>query len=116
MEKIFRMKRDFLCSLFVFMDFNEDLVAKLARMSKLSLSPERCKELASQLGNILEYVTLLEKVNVDGIEPTAQVTGLTQVTIPDDVSLAAYPPLQDELVKSSQQKVEAKQIKVPKVL
>lgn len=100
----------------VFMDFNGDLVAKLARMSKLSLSPERCEELATQLGNILNYVELLEKVNVDGIEPTAQVTGLTQVTLSDEPSNAALPNLEQEILKRSPQKVDMKQIQVPKVL
>ncbi len=98
------------------MDFNADLVAKLARMSKLSLTPERCEELAKELGNILEYVALLEKVNVDDVEPTAQVTGLTQVTLADAPENAAYAPLQKEILESSPQKVDMKQIQVPKVL
>ena len=61
-------------------------VAHVARLARLSLSPEELERMRSQLSNILEYIELLQEVDVTGIEPTAQVTGLATVLRPDAVT------------------------------
>ncbi|MBI1841906.1 MAG: Asp-tRNA(Asn)/Glu-tRNA(Gln) amidotransferase subunit GatC [Verrucomicrobia bacterium] len=62
-------------------DFNIQYVARLAR---LSLTPEEEQTLASQLGSILGYIEKLREVNVDGIEPTSHAVPLVNVTRPDE--------------------------------
>ena len=56
-----------------------DDVLKLAALSRLSLSEEEVARLQSELSSILGYVEILSKVNTQGVEPTSQVTGLTNV-------------------------------------
>jgi aspartyl-tRNA(Asn)/glutamyl-tRNA(Gln) amidotransferase subunit C len=61
-------------------------VAHVARLARLSLSPEELELMRSQLSNILEYIELLQEVDVTGVEPTTQVTGLATVLRPDAVT------------------------------
>ena len=61
-------------------------VAHVARLARLSLSPEELERMRSQLSNILEYIELLQEVDITGVEPTAQVTGLATVLRPDAVT------------------------------
>jgi aspartyl-tRNA(Asn)/glutamyl-tRNA(Gln) amidotransferase subunit C len=80
-----------------------DDVLKLAALSKLRLTNDEVEALRSQLSEILTYVETLDKVDVTGLEPTYQVTGLKNVTRPDEIKdygysqdlLANAPSLQD---------------------
>jgi len=74
-------------------------VLKLARLSRLRLSGEEVERFRSELSEILNYVEKLDEVNVDGLEPTYQVTGLTNVTRPDEIKEYAASP--DELLKNA---------------
>lgn len=60
-------------------------VLKLARLSHLKLSDEEVDRFAVELTHILEYVETLNSVNVHGLEPTYQVTGLKNVTRDDKI-------------------------------
>lgn len=61
-------------------------VAHVARLARLSLSAEELERMRSQLSDILAYIELLQEVDVSGVEPTAQVTGLATVMRPDAVT------------------------------
>lgn len=61
-------------------------VAHVARLARLSLSEDELERMRSQLSNILEYIGLLQEVDVEGVAPTAQVTGLATVLRPDAVT------------------------------
>lgn len=60
-------------------------VEHIAKLSRLELSVEEKKKFASELSSILEYVEQLDEVDTDRVEPTAQVTGLTNVTRRDEI-------------------------------
>lgn len=60
-------------------------VLKLARLSRLKLSDEEVDRFAIELTHILEYVETLNSVDVRGLEPTYQVTGLKNVTRSDEI-------------------------------
>ncbi len=60
-------------------------VLKLARLAKLQLTEDELQAYANDLSEILEYAEQLKVVDVDGLEPTAQVTGLTNVMRKDEV-------------------------------
>lgn len=88
-------------------------VLKLARLARLHLSEEEITQFQQEVSAILEYVTQLQDVDVDGVEPTYQVTGLHTVTRPDEV--VDYGPTQKELLKNAPQ-TEKGYIKVRRML
>lgn len=73
-------------------DLSRDDVLKLARLARLSLTDEEVNEYARELSEILQYVELLQKADVNGIEPTNQVTGLTNVMRDDTIIDYGYDP------------------------
>lgn len=62
-----------------------DEVKHVAKLSKLNLTSEEIKIYTPQLEKIIEYVGSLQEVNTDGIEPTSQTTGLTNVERKDEI-------------------------------
>ena len=69
---------------------SRDDVLKLAALSKLRLSDEEVEKMRVELSEILNYVQQLDNVNVDGLDPTYQVTGLKNITRPDEVKDYGY--------------------------
>lgn len=57
----------------------EDIL-KLARLSRLRLTDEEVEQFSGELSDILDFVEQLAQVDTGGLEPTSQVTGLTNVT------------------------------------
>jgi aspartyl-tRNA(Asn)/glutamyl-tRNA(Gln) amidotransferase subunit C len=68
------------------MALTQEEVAHVARLARMRLSPDEIERMQAQLSAILDSIKLLQEVDVAGIEPTSQVTGLTTVMRPDDVS------------------------------
>ncbi len=62
-----------------------DDILKLARLARLDLSESEITEYSSELSEILQYVEMLQQVDVAGLAPTNQVTGLTNVTRADEI-------------------------------
>jgi len=60
-------------------------VKKVAKLANLQLTPEEEEKYSGQLSKILEYVEKLNEVNTDNIEPTYNVSGLSNVLRPDEV-------------------------------
>jgi aspartyl-tRNA(Asn)/glutamyl-tRNA(Gln) amidotransferase subunit C len=88
-------------------------VLKLARLAKLELTDEEVEKFTSEIGEILAYVEQLQNVDVEGLEPTYQVTGLKSVTRSDEVKDYGASP--KELLKNLPA-LEKNQIKVQKIL
>jgi aspartyl-tRNA(Asn)/glutamyl-tRNA(Gln) amidotransferase subunit C len=65
-------------------------VLNLAALSMLRLSDEEIEKLQTELSEILNYVKTLDKVDVEGLEPTYQVTGLKNVTREDKTKDYGY--------------------------
>lgn len=61
-------------------------VSHVAQLARLYLDPDELERMRSQLSNILEYIELLQEVDVSGVAPTAQVTGLATILRPDQVT------------------------------
>jgi aspartyl-tRNA(Asn)/glutamyl-tRNA(Gln) amidotransferase subunit C len=59
-------------------------VLKLARLARLSLTPEEVSRYKKEISSILDYVEQLQKVDTSGLQPTYQVSGLTNVVRPDE--------------------------------
>ena len=64
-------------------------VKKVAALARLNLTDEEVELYRGQLSSILDYVGQLKEVNTDGVEPTSQVTGLTNVMREDVVEKAS---------------------------
>ena len=64
---------------------SKDDILKLARLARLRLSEAEVEKYQKELSAILEYVAHLDAVDTTGLEPTSQVTGLTNVARKDEV-------------------------------
>lgn len=87
-------------------------VLKLARLARLDLSDEEIEEFSAELTEILQYVEQLQSVDVEGLEPTHQVTGLTNVTRSDEVRDYGYKPedLQKNLPAAKDNQIKVKRM------
>lgn len=88
-------------------------VLKLARLARLSLNTEEADAFTKEITEILGYVEQLQSVDIDGLEPTYQVTGLSSVTRSDVVKDYGETP---ELLLKNAPAVQDGQIKVRRVL
>ncbi|MFI5275230.1 MAG: Asp-tRNA(Asn)/Glu-tRNA(Gln) amidotransferase subunit GatC [Candidatus Saccharimonadales bacterium] len=79
-------------------DLTREDILKLARLARLDLTNEEIERFPKELNAILHYVEQLQAADVTGIEPTNQVTGLTNVTRKDEVIDYGYAP--KELLKN----------------
>lgn len=91
---------------------NREDVLKLARLARLELSEAEIEEYSSELGEILQYVEHLQSVDIDGLKPTNQVTGLKNVTRPDEIVDYGYKPkdLQKNLPDSQDNQIKVKRM------
>lgn len=67
-------------------------VLRLASLARISLSDDEVTEFSEELSAILQYVEQLSNVDVSGLQPTNQVTGLVNVMRPDSVKNYGYEP------------------------
>lgn len=72
-------------------------VERVAKLARIGLSPEEASKLAVELGQIVEFVEQLSQVDVEGVEPTDQVTGLVDVWREDEVVSG---PTREELLSN----------------
>lgn len=92
---------------------SRDDVLKLAALARISLTDDEVDAFVGELSAILGYVEQLSSVDVSGLKPTNQVTGLTNVMRPDVVVDYGYKP--KELLKNVPQ-VESDQLKVKRMI
>jgi aspartyl-tRNA(Asn)/glutamyl-tRNA(Gln) amidotransferase subunit C len=90
-----------------------DDVLKLARLARIELEDDEVDKFAQEFSAILQYVEMLQAVDVDGLEPTNQVTGLTNVMRSDEVVDYGYKA--QELLKNVPQ-VDNDLIKVKRMV
>lgn len=90
-----------------------DDVLKLARLARLQLSEDEIDQFTSEISAILGYVEQLQSVDLSSLEPTHQVTGLTNVLRQDIVHDYGTSP--EDLLKNAPAK-ETGHIKVRRVL
>ncbi|MBU1992746.1 MAG: Asp-tRNA(Asn)/Glu-tRNA(Gln) amidotransferase subunit GatC [Patescibacteria group bacterium] len=91
---------------------DEKDIKHVAALARLKLTGEEVKRFSGQLGSVFEYMKDLNEVDTEGVEPTSQVTGLSNVTEEDTVR-NEYDA--DELLGATELPVERHQIKVKPV-
>lgn len=62
-----------------------DEVLHIAKLSKLELTDEEKEKFRGQLSSVLDYVEKLNEIDTEEVEPTANVTGLSNVFRDDEV-------------------------------
>jgi len=88
-------------------------VLKLAQLAKLKLSEEEQALYAEGITAILNFVEQLKEVDISGLEPTNQVTGLSNVWREDEIIDYGYSA--DDLLKNVP-KLEQRFIKVGRMI
>lgn len=92
---------------------SRDDIIKLAHLSRLQLNDAEIDEYVDEISQVLQYTEQLQKIDLKGVEPTYQVSGLSNVTRPDEVM--DYGPTPKELLKNAP-KLEDGQFKVKRML
>jgi len=85
------------------MKLTSEQVKKVARLANLPLSSEEEELYSEQLSKILDYIDQLNSVDTKGVEPTFNVSGLSNVMRKDE-SLASL--TQEEALQNPSQKQE----------
>lgn len=95
------------------MEVNQETIGHLAKLSNFALSPEQSVALKEDLNSIISYISQLDELDADGVEPTYQVFEMENVWRPDEIQ----PQEADrEQLLALTKEVRDYQIKVPKVL
>lgn len=92
------------------MSITQDQLHNIANLSKLRLKNE--EKVLGNLNNILDYVSELEKVDTDGVNPTVSVVHHNQPLREDNINNGSG----EELLKCSNQKVVASQIALSNIM
>lgn len=90
-----------------------DDVLKLAQLARLDLDESEIEKYRAEMSDILDLVEQLQSVDVKGLEPTHQVTGLVNVTRPDEIKNYGY---KAEKLLENVPSVKDHQIKVKRML
>lgn len=95
------------------MEVNQETIGHLAKLSNFALSPEQSIAPESDLSGIINYISQLDELDTEGIEPTYQVFEMENVWRPDEIQ--PQEANREELLTLTKE-VRDYQIKVPKVL
>ena len=90
----------------------EDVV-HLAELSNISLAEDQIEPLIKDLDNILGYISQLDELDTDNVEPTYQCFDMQDVWREDEIE--EFEAKREDLLALTRES-EDNQIKVPKVL
>ncbi len=89
-----------------------DEVRHVAMLARLGLTDEEVETFRGQLGQVLEYIEMLQRVDTSAVEPTAQILSHMNVTRPDH----SGPSLPEQEVLQNAPGREDSFFKVPAVM
>ncbi len=95
------------------MDIKREDILHLANLSDFSLSDAEIESLGEDLQGIIRYISQLEELDTDGIEPTYQVFEMENVWREDEIK--PQDASREQLLALTKEEKD-NQIKVPKVL
>lgn len=82
------------------MSLSLDDVRKVALLARLRLSDEELAKMQHQLSDILDFMQVLQEVDVTDVPVTAQVTDVVNIVRPDDVRPSL--PVEEALANAPQ--------------
>jgi aspartyl-tRNA(Asn)/glutamyl-tRNA(Gln) amidotransferase subunit C len=94
-----------------FMALTIDEIKKIASLARIELTAEEEKRHAETISAVLDYMKVLGEVDAAGVEPTAQVTGLSNIYREDEASASV---IKTDLIKAMPD-VYAGELRVPGV-
>ncbi len=95
------------------MKITREDILHLAKLSNFSLSEDEIKSLGTDLENIIGYISELNELDTEGVEPTYQVFEMENVWRDDEIK--EQEASREDLLNLTAESFED-QIKVPKVL
>lgn len=95
------------------MKITREEVLRLAKMSNLSLGESEISAMQKDFANILDYISALNEIDTEGVEPTYQVFEMENVWREDEIKIQEAEP--KELLALAPDSLNG-QIKVPRVL
>ncbi len=63
----------------------KELVEYVAQLSRIKLDEQQTEKMEKELGAIVEYMEVLNKLDTDGVEPLSHVFNITNVMREDNV-------------------------------
>lgn len=95
------------------MDIKREDILHLAALSKFSLSDAEITALGKDLNDIVKYISQLDELDTDNVEPTYQVFEMQNIWRDDEVKIQ---DAEREALLALTKEEKEYQIKVPKVL
>lgn len=95
------------------MEIKREDILHLSDLSDFSLSEEEITKLGSDLEGIIKYISQLDELNTDDVEPTYQVFEMENVWRDDEI--LPQDATREQLLALTKEEKD-NQIKVPKVL
>lgn len=95
------------------MAITRENVVHLAELSNISLAEDQIEPLIKDLDNILGYISQLDELDTDNVEPTYQCFDMQNVWREDEIE--EFEAKREDLLALTRES-EDNQIKVPKVL
>jgi aspartyl-tRNA(Asn)/glutamyl-tRNA(Gln) amidotransferase subunit C len=94
------------------MSLSRDDVAKVARLARLKLTDDEVQSLTGQLGRILDYVAILDELDVSAVEPMVHAVELSNVLRADELT----PSLPRTAALANAPKTDGKYFLVPAII
>jgi aspartyl-tRNA(Asn)/glutamyl-tRNA(Gln) amidotransferase subunit C len=91
---------------------DNDMVRRIGKLARISLSDEDVTQLSGQLGAILEYFDKLGQLDTEGVEPMAHAVALSNVLADDE----PQPGLGPDAALANAPDRDGDFFKVPKVI
>ncbi len=95
------------------MSITREDVLHLAELSNISLKEDQIESLGKDLDNIVNYISQLDELDVENVEPTYQCFDMVNVWREDEI--VEFEAKRNDLLDLAKE-CEDNQIKVPKVL
>lgn len=93
-------------------DFTLEEARRIARLARLDEPDDQLQQRTRQMASILSFVTKLQEVNTDGVEPLANVSDIALYLRPDVVNDGNY---QSDVLANAPESMEGFFV-VPKVV
>lgn len=97
------------------MSLTQEQIAHIARLSRLSPSPEELEKYRNDLSSVVEYVDVLSSVPAESLQGVS-VTFPSVLPLREDVVKEVKDPTRKELLSRSPQRVVADQIAIPNIM
>ena len=93
------------------MQLSAEQVRDIARLARIAVTDEEVEKFRTELSGILEYVEQLNEVDVEGVEPTSQVTGLENRWRTDEVNYEfTREQMLDSAIETAEDHLKVKQV------